>query len=215
MAWASAARGGVPPVASRSRWVAWCWWACSRKVVSNSFELYRLKYRDGTHLSLAASLAALCPEHTMMHERRHPAPPPPKNAKVTTSSVNNHNIIAFTVSRNRSVDTDRSHRNRRPRLCVSLPINVHMICAAVVVPAVRCSSSQLYYCVHPNQRDSRGTNSRIGAPTYSCRGREMRCCCASANDSFHCASQPTHRATAKMTVNISRGMPRAERTMPE
>ena len=37
---------------------------------------------------------------------------------------------------------------------------------------------------------------------------------ASEKDSFHCASQPAQRETAKMTVNMFRGMPMARSTIP-
>ena len=52
------------------------------------------------------------------------------------------------------------------------------------------------------------------APTKSCRGRPIFWS-GSEIISFHCAIQPTVRASAKMPVNSDTGMPSARCTMPE
>ena len=64
------------------------------------------------------------------------------------------------------------------------------------------------------QRWSIGLTSRRVAPTNSWRGRPIFCS-GSEIISFHCAIQPTVRASAKMQVNIDVGMPSAFCTMPE
>src|SRR4029077_17401894 len=58
------------------------------------------------------------------------------------------------------------------------------------------------------------TTSRCVAPTKSCRGRPIFCS-GSAIISFHCATQPTVRATANNTVNMESGKPIARKVMPE
>ena len=64
------------------------------------------------------------------------------------------------------------------------------------------------------QRLAIGTTSRRVAPVKSCRGRPIFWS-GSPIISFHCAIQPTVRASAKMQVNMSVGMPSAFCTMPE
>jgi signal transduction histidine kinase len=63
-------------------------------------------------------------------------------------------------------------------------------------------------------RWSIGLTSRRVAPTNSWRGRPIFWS-GSEIISFHCAIQPTVRASAKMQVNIDVGMPSAFCTMPE
>jgi len=64
------------------------------------------------------------------------------------------------------------------------------------------------------QRLAIGSTSRRVAPVKSWRGRPIFWS-GSAIISFHCAIQPTTRASAKIAVNIEVGMPSARCTMPE